>query len=337
MKSVFRLLPLLLLSPLLLAQNYHVTGSIPLGGTGAWDYLSADAQARRLYVSHGSEVFVIDMDSRKVIGKLSGFGFVHGIVIVNDLKTGFISDGDKNEVDIFDPITLTGKSRIKTLNDPNSMVYDRTSGRLFAGHKSSHAMTVIHASTGHVDGIVHLDGMPEFPVSDGIGNIYVNIVDRSEIVKIDAKTLTIKAHWPLAPCKSPSGLAFDPQTKRLFSACDNKLMAIIDTGSGRVIATPAIGGGPDAAAYDPIAKLIFSSNGEDGTLTVIAEDHNGGYRIAQNVQTEKGARTMALDTKTHTVYLSSAKLGPRQVATPGHPHTHPTAIPGTFKVLIVSQ
>ncbi|HEX5413778.1 MAG TPA: hypothetical protein VFZ27_18190 [Terriglobia bacterium] len=238
MKIIFRLLLLLMLCPVLFAQSYHVTGSIPLGGTGAWDYLSADVQGRRLYVSHANEVFAIDLDSRKVIGKMSGFGFVHGIVLVDDLNRGFISDGDKNEVDIFDPVTLKVTSRIKTLDDPNSMVYDRASGRLFAGHKSSRAMTAIHASTGHIDGIVHLDAEPEFPISDGMGNIYVNIEDKSEILKIDAKTLKIQAHWPLAPCKSPSGLAFDPQTRRLFSACDNELMAIVDADSGKVIATP---------------------------------------------------------------------------------------------------
>lgn len=295
-----------------------------------------DVPARRLYVSHASEVFVIDLDSRKAIGKMSGFGFVHGIVLVDNLHRGFISDGDKNEVDIFDPATLKVKSKIKTLSDPNSMVYDRASGRLFVGHKSSHAMTVIDAATGHIDGIVHLDAEPEFPVSNGMGTIYVNIEDKSEIFKIDARTLTIKTRWPVAPCKSPSGLAFDPQTRRLFSACDNKIMAVVDADSGKVIATPKIGGGPDAAAYDPLKKLIFSSNGDTSTLTVIGHDGGNRYSVIQTVQTQKGARTMALDTKTHAIYLSTANLGPPQIATPGHPHTHPTALPGTFKVLIVA-
>lgn len=334
MKNIFQLLSLML-CPLLFAQNYHVAGSIPLGGTGAWDYLSVDSQARRLYVSHGSEVFVIDLDSRKVIGKMSGFGFVHGIVFVDDLHRGFISDGDKDEINIFDPATFKVMSRIKTLDDPNSMVYDQSTGRLFAGHKTSHAMTVIHASTGHIDGILHLGAEPEFPVSDGMGNIYVNTKDTSEILKIDANTLKIQARWPLAPCKSPSGLAFDPQTRKLFSACDNNLMAVVDADSGKVIETAKIGGGPDATAYNSVKKLAFSSNGEDGTLTVIGHEKGSQYSVLQIVQTQKGDRTMALDPKSHVIYLSTAKLGPRQVATPGHPHTHPTALPDTFKVLIV--
>lgn len=327
---------MLMMSPLLFGQNYHVTGSMPLGGTGAWDYLSVDAQARRLYVSHGGEVFVVDLDSRRAVGKMSGFGFVHGIVLVNDLKKGFISDGDKNEVDIFDPVTLKVKDKIKTLDDPNSMVYDRASGRLFVGHKSSRAMTSIHASTGHIDGIVHLDAKPEFPVSDGAGNIYVNTQDTSEIVKIDAKTLRIRARWPLSPCKSPSGLAFDPQTGTLFSACDNNLMAIVDAGLGKVVATVPIGSGPDAAAYDPVEKLAFASNGDGGTLTVIGKKKGNRYAVLQTVQTAAGARTMTLDTKTHLIYLCTAKLGSTQIATPGHPHTHPTSLPDTFKVLIVA-
>jgi DNA-binding beta-propeller fold protein YncE len=335
LKTIFRLLPMLVISPLLFAQSYHVTGSIPLGGRGAWDYLSADVQARRLYVSHGNEVYVIDLDSRRVVGKMSGFGFVHGIVVVDDLKKGFISDGDKNEIAIFDPTTLRIEDKVKTLPDPNSMVYDRASGRLFAGHKSSHAMTAIQARTDHIEGIVQLGAEPEFPVSDGTGNIYVNTEDTSEILKIDAKTLEVRAHWPIAPCKSPSGLAFDIQKRELFSTCDNNLMAIVDADSGKVIATAKIGGGPDAAAYDPVKLLVFSSNGDDGTFTVIGHEDKNLYPVLQTVKTEKGARTMALDTKTHAIYLSSAKLGPPQVATPRHPHTHPTALPGTFKVLII--
>ena len=305
------------------------------GGSGAWDYLRVDTQARRLYVSHGSEVFVIDLNSRKPLGTMSGFGFVHGIVLVDDLHRGFISDGDKNVVDIFDPSTLKVTHTIKTLNDPNSMVYERSTRRMFVGHKTSHAMTVIDAETGRIEGIIHLDAEPEFPVSDGKGHIYVNTEDTSEILKIDARTLTIKARWPLAPCKSPSGLAFDPHANMLFSACSNNLMAIVDAGSGKITKTVEIGSGPDAAAYDPVMNRVFSSNGKSGTLTVIGRKAGNSYAVLQTVQTEKGARTMALDVKTHAIYLSTAKLGPPQLATPGHPHTHPTALPDTFKVLVI--
>jgi hypothetical protein len=215
------------------------------------------------------------------------------------------------------------------------MVYDEATGRLFVGHKASQSATVIQVATGQVEGTIRLGGIPEFPVSDGRGNVYVNIDDKSEIVQIDSKSLAIKARWPLAPCKSPSGLAYDPGQRRLFAACENNLMAIVDADSGKLLATPAIGGKPDAAGYDPITKLAFSSNG-DGTLTIIADRGNGKYEVVQNLQTQKGARTMTLDAKTHTIYLSTAELGPPPSPTPENPHpvSHPTAIPGTFKVLI---
>jgi DNA-binding beta-propeller fold protein YncE len=248
-----------------IAQTYHVSGTILLGGSGAWDYLSADAQARRLYVSHSGEVIVLDLDSGKRVGELSGFGFIHGIVIIKELNTGFLSDGEKNEVISFDPATLLIKSRIKTAANPNSMVYDEATRRLFVGHKPSSSMTVINPATMTIEATIQLAGIPEFPASDQAGNIFVNLEDKSEITEIDAKTLKIKAHWPLSPCQSPSGLAFDRAKRRLFAACGNKLMAIVKADTGQVVATVPIGGGPDAARFDPMTHLAFSSNG-DGTL-----------------------------------------------------------------------
>ena len=317
-----------------IAQDYRVAGSFPLGGNGAWDYLKADAETRRLYVSHSSEVVVLDLDTQKEVGRLTGFGFVHGIVIVKELHTGFLSDGQKNEVVTFDPATLRIKERIKTLANPNSMAYDQGSGRLFVGHKPSRSMMVIRAASGQIEKTIQLDGIPEFPMSDSAGNIYVNIDDKSEIVKIDAKTLEIKAHWPLSPCQSPSGLAFDAHRNRLFAACGNKLMAVVDAGTGKLIATPPIGSGPDAAAFDPQTKLAFSSNG-DGTLTVVA-DRGDRYTVIQNLRTEDGARTMTLDTENHHIYLSAAKLGPPPAPTTENPNPpkHPTAIAGSFHVLV---
>jgi hypothetical protein len=329
------LLPMLAVENI--AQTYHVSGTIQLGGSGAWDYLSADAQARRLYVSHSGEVIVLDLDSGKRVGELSGFGFIHGIVIVKKLNTGFLSDGQKNEVISFDPASLAIKGRIKTAANPNSMVYDEVTRRLFVGHKPSRSMTVINPTTMAIDATIQLDGIPEFPVSDQAGSIFVNIDDKSEITEIDAKTLKIKAHWPLSPCQSPSGLALDRAKRRLFAACDNKLMAIVNADSGKVVATVPIGGEPDAARFDPVAHLAFSSNG-DGTLTVIADGGNDQYKIAQTVATEAGARTMALDEKTHTIYLSTAQLGPPPGPTPENPNPpkHPTAVAGSFKLVIAS-
>jgi hypothetical protein len=318
------------------AQEYLVTHTIPLGGNGAWDYLRADTESRRLYVSHSANVDVLDLDTGQEIGKLTGFGFIHGIVIVKALNTGFLSDGQKNEVISFDPATLKIKGRIKTLANPNSMVYDRSSGRLFVGHKPSKSVTVIRASSGEIEKVIPLGGVPEFPVSDGAGSIFINIDDQSEIIRIDANSMTIKARWPLKPCQSPSGLAFDEQKNRLFSACENKLMAVMDAGTGELISTLPIGDGPDAAAFDPETRLAFSSNG-DGTLTVIAE-HGAGYAVVQNLRTEVGARTMTLDMKNHGIYLSTAKLGPPPAPTPENPNPpkHPTAVAGTFHLIVAT-
>jgi DNA-binding beta-propeller fold protein YncE len=210
-------------------------------------------------------------------------------------------------------------------------------------------VTVIDARNFRVVGTTALDGKPEFPVSDGQGFVYVNIEDKSEIAKIDPNDLSVKARWPLSPCESPSGMAIDRQRHRLFSVCDNKMMAVVDYRTGQLLATPAIGEGPDAAAFDPGRRLVFSSNGEDGTLTVIREGGigmstmfrenrgNKPFQVMATVKTARGARTMALDPDTHKIYLSSATLGPAPTATSSKPHTRPAIVPGSFKVLIVSQ
>jgi hypothetical protein len=222
---------LLLSGSLACAQDYQISRSITLGGNGAWDYLNADSDSRRLYVSHSSEVVVLDLDTQKEVGRLAGFGFIHGIAIVKEFGIGFLSDGQKNQVVIFDPSTLAIKGRIETLANPNSMAYDQATGFLFVGHKPSRSMTVIRASSGKIEANIKLDGIPEFPISDGNGNID----DKSEIVRIDAKSLTVKARWPLNPCQGPSGLALDQQKRRLFAACDNKLMAVVNADSGKLI------------------------------------------------------------------------------------------------------
>ncbi len=320
----------------LFSQGYRLEQPIQLGGSGAWDYLKADSAERRLYVSHSGEVIVLNLDTHAQIGVLTDFGFIHGIVIVNSLNTGFLSDGQKNEVVTFDPGTLQIKGRIKTAANPNSMAYDAGTRRLFVGHKPSKSTTVINAATGAVESRIELGGIPEFPVADGKGNLYVNIEDRNEIVRVDTKTLKVIAHYPLAPCEAPSGLAFDAVKRRLFAACDNRLMAVVNADTGAVVTTVPIGDGPDAAGFDPGTHLAFSSNG-GGTLTVVEDQGGDRYQVTQNVSTQAGARTMALDEKTHTVFLSAAKLGPPPTPTPQNPHppNHPTAVAGTFKLLVV--
>lgn len=319
-----------------LSQEYKTTGAISIGGTGGWDYLAADSQNRRLYVSHGGEVVVIDLDSEKVVGHITGLEGIHGIAVADDLGAGFISDGRANEVVMFDLKSLAVKQKIKAGTNPDGIVYDPASRRVFAFNGRSQDATVIDAAEGAVAGTIKLGGKPEFPVSDGRGSVYDNIEDKSEIVRIDSKSLAITARWSISPCESPSGLAIDASNRRLFSVCDNKLMAIVDADSGKVIATPAIGEGPDAAAYDPVTHLAFSSNGESGTLTVVRETSPDQYAVAETVQTAERARTMALDEKTHKIYLSTAKFGPAPAATASMPRPRPPVLPGTFKLVVVS-
>ena len=316
--------------------SYKTTGSIKIGGTGGWDYSFADSQARRLYVSHGPEVVVIDLDSGKPVGKIGGMSRIHGIAVSEDLGAGFISDGGSNEVVFFGLKDLAIQKKVKTGTNPDGIVYDEKSKRVFAFNGRSGDATAIDASGGVVAGTIKLGGKPEFPVSDEKGSIYANIEDKSEIVRINSQSLAVEAHWPLKPCESPSGLAMDLSTRRLFSVCDNKMMAVVDADSGKVIATPAIGEGPDAVAFDPSSKLIFSSNGESGNLTVVKENSKDKYSVVQTVETGQGARTEALDEKTHKIYLPTADFGPAPQATSATPHPRPSIQPGTFRLLIVS-
>lgn len=325
-----------LAAPLSFAQGYKVTGTISIGGAGGWDYLSADSDHRRLYVSHGTEVVVVDLDSEKIVGRISGMTGIHGIAIAADLGTGFISDGRSNQVVAFDVKDLSVKRKIKAGTNPDGIVYDPASKRVFAFNGRSQGATAIDAAAGTVAGTISLGGKPEFPVSDGEGSVYDNIEDKSEIVKIDSKTLQVTARWPVAPCESPSGLAMDKGNRRLFAVCDNKMMAVVDADSGKVVATPAIGEGPDAAAYDEATKLAFSSNGESGTLTVV-RGSGDAYLVVETVTTAPGARTMALDSKTHKIYLATASFGAAPEPSAANPHPRRSIQPGTFKLLVVSK
>ena len=329
----------LFVSALFAAQSpsYKPAGSIQIGGSGGWDYLTADAANHKLYVSHAGQVEVIDLNSGKPAGQITGMMGIHGIALANDLGVGFISDGRANEVLEFSLASLTVQKKIKAGTNPDGIVYDSVSKRVFAFNGRSNDATVIDARDGALVGTVKLDGKPEFPVSDGAGSVFVNIEDKSELVKINSKTLAVEATWPLAPCESPSGLAIDKMNRRLFSVCDNKLMAITDADSGKVVATPAIGEGPDAAAYDPETHLAFSSNGESGTLTIIRAAGKDRYSLAGTIETAKGARTMTLDGKTHKLYLPTAHFGPAPAPSGAGQRSRPAILPGTFQVLVFTQ
>jgi DNA-binding beta-propeller fold protein YncE len=330
-----KILGLLLIGTCVFAQAYKLGGTIQIGGNGGWDYLTADSASRRLYVSHSSEVVVVDLDSDKVTGHITGLKRIHGIAIAPDLGVGFISDGGANEVAVFGLQDLAIQKRVKAGTNPDGIVYDSYSHRVFAFNGGSQDATVIEGKSGAVAGTVKLDGKPEFPVADGRGSVYANIEDKSEIVRIDAQALTVQGTWPLSPGEGPSGLAIDPESRRLFAVCDNQKMAVVDADSGKVVATPVIGEGPDAAGFDPELKLVFSSNGR-GSLTIVKEADATSFSVAQTLPTPFGARTMAIDTKTHKVYLATADFGPAPAATGSNPHPRPAIKPGTFRLLIAT-
>jgi len=226
---------------------------------------------------------------------------------------------------------------VKAGTNPDGIVYDPYSKRVFAFNGRSKDMTAIDAETGNVAGTVPLGGKPESPATDGNGNVYVNIEDRSEIVHFDPKTLEVKHHWPLGPqCDSPSGLAIDAKTRRLFAVCENRVMTVVDADSGKVITTVATGAGTDAAAFDPGTRLAFASNGQDATLTVIKEESPEKFSVVENAKTQRGARTMALDTQTHRVFLSVAEMGPAPAGTADNPRPRPKMVPGSFKLLVMA-
>jgi DNA-binding beta-propeller fold protein YncE len=314
------------------ASGYKVTGKISVAGEGGWDYLVADADARRLYVSHSTHVVVYDVDSHAVVGDIPDTQGVHGIALAPELGRGFVSSGRANTVTIFDLKTQKTIGTVPAGTNPDAILYDGVTKRVFAFNGRSKDATVIDAAEGKVLGTFAVGGKPEFAVADGKGGVYVNVEDTSELLHIDAQKMTVLHRWPLAPCKEPSGLAMDTKTRRLFAVCDNEMMAVVDADSGKVIATPKTGEGADAAAFDPGTNLAFSSNGESGTLTVVHEDAVDKYSVVENVATKKSARTMALDLKTHTLYLPAADMIP-----PAAGQKWPSVKPGTMELLIVSK
>jgi YVTN family beta-propeller protein len=327
---------LLLASLAASAQHYKVTNSIPIPGEGGWDYLAADSANRLLYVAHDSVVNVVSLDSQKLVGTISGMKHVHGIAVAHSLNRGFISDGGSGEVVIFNLKTRAVLQKVKAGVNPDGIVYDPASKRVFAFNGRSQDATAIDAATGKVLATIALGGKPEFPVSDTKGNVYDNIESTSEIVRLDPHTLKVKERWPVAPCESPSGLAIDVRDRRLFAVCDNKMMAVVNADTGKVVTTVPVGEGPDATRYDAAHKLVFSPNGHDGTLTVVRQQSADKYAAAETVSTAKSARTMALDTKTHKIYLAAAKLGPPPPPTKERPHPYPSIVPGTFHLVVVS-
>jgi|SRR5579863_1857496 len=316
----------------LAAGGYHLLTKKVLGGEGFWDYLTLDSQARRLYISRGSHVMVVDADTYAVVGDIPNTDGVHGIALAPEFGRGFISDGRANQVTIFDMKTLNVLGTAPTGEGPDGIIYDPGSKRAFTFNGHGGNSTAIDAATGKVAGTITLDGRPEFAAADGRGHVYNNLEDKSIVLQIDSNSLKVLNRWPLAPCESPSGMAIDPEHHRLFIGCHNKMMAVMDSDTGKVVATPPIGQGVDANRFDPATQLAFSSNG-DGTLTVIHQDSPDKYSVVENVRTQRGARTMALDRKTHHVYLVTAEFGPPPPAAQGE-RRRPSMVPGSFTLLV---
>jgi DNA-binding beta-propeller fold protein YncE len=313
------------------SSGYHVAKTIAVGGDEGWDYVAIDSDARRIYVSHGSRVVVLDADSGSLTGEIPDTQGVHGIAFAFDLGRGFTSNGRANTVTIFDLKTLKTLGTIKVGTNPDAIVYDAGTKRVFTMNGRSKDATALDAASGAVVGTLALGGKPEFAVSDGRGSIFVNIEDKSELVEFDPQKLAVLHRWPLAPCLEPSGLAMDLKNRRLFAGCDNKIMAVVDADTGKVIATPAIGEGVDANGFDPATSFAFASNG-DGTLTVVHEDSPDKFTMADSVPTKRSARTMVLDLATHNIYLPAADF---DAPAPGE--RRGTMKPGSFVLLVVTR
>ena len=319
------------------SAGYHRIKTIKLGGDEGWDYITFDPAARRLYVSRATHVVVLDAANGTVVGDIPDTPGVHGVALAPELNRGFTSNGHAATVTIFDTKTLAVIGHTTTGEGPDAIVYDPASHRVFTMNGRGHTSTAMDAASGQVAGTIDLGGKPEFAVSDGEGHVYVNLEDKSEAVTLDTATLKLSHRWPMAPCEAPSGLAIDRAHRRLFAGCHNNMMVVLDADNGKIIATLPIGAGVDANGFDPGTQSAFSSNGGDGTLTVVHEESPEQFTVVENIQTEKGARTMALDEKTHDIYLVTANFGPLPASTPEQPHPRPPIVPGSVVVLVYGR
>lgn len=315
-------------------QPYHVVDHWKIGGTGGWDYLLADPGAHLVYLTHGPRVEVVNTQTGKAVGAITGLKGTHGVALDPNGKVGYISDGGANAVVVFDRKTFATIASIPAGTNPDGIAYEPVTKTVWAFNGRSKNVTVIDTESRAVVATIALPGKPEFPQADGKGHVFDNIEDKNTVVELDAKTKTLTRSWLLTDCDSPSGMAMDRQHHRLFSVCDGGKMAVLDSESGKQIATPSIGEGPDAAGYDAKDQLAFSSNGE-GTLSIV--DAANGYKTIETLPTQKGARTMSFDSGSDRVYLVTAEMGPRPGATAANPHPWPTIVPDTFTVLVVSR
>jgi YVTN family beta-propeller protein len=316
--------------------DYTVSKSFRLGGTSGWDYLALEASGARLFVSRADHVDVVETVNGKLTAAIPNTAGVHGIAFAPALKRGFTSNGRSNSVSVFELDTLHVIQEIPMSGTtPDAILFEPRQNHIFTANGGSANLSVLDAGTLQVTSTIPLPGKPEFMATDGAGTVYVNIEsDPGKLVAVDAKALSVKATWPLTGCANPTGLALDAINHRLFSVCENQVMAVTDSQTGKQVARVVIGGGPDAAAFDTDLGLVFSSNGQDGTLTVVHEDTPDQYRVLATVTTQVSARTMVLDPATHKIYLAAAKFGDTPPATEEQPHPRPAIAPDSVLILV---
>ncbi len=315
--GVFAVLMTLSLSAAAAGSGYKVIKKIPVAGDGGWDYLTIDVDAHRLYVSHGTRVEVIDLDSEKVVGQIPDTAGVHGIALVPEAGRGYTSNGKSNNSTIFELKTLKILGQVPTGNKPDAIIYDPASKRVFTFNGDGNSATAINAADGKVVGTVDLGGGPEFAVADGTGKVFVNLEEENMTVAFDSKDLKVLNKWPLDPCKTPTAMAMDRKNRRLFVGCRSKVAAIVNADTGKVVQTLPIGDHVDAAAFDSEAGLVFFSNG-DGTINVIHQDSPDHYSSVDTIQTAPRAKTMTFDPVTKRLYLSTAESGQFEILVVGH-------------------
>ena len=313
-------------------EPYKFFNEIRIGGEGGWDYVTIDATARRLYLSHATKVVVVDLTKNAVMGEIADTPGVHGFVAVPELQRGFSTNGKEAKVSVVDLSTLKTISKIDTGANPDALIYEARRGELYVFNHTGNSATVIDAKAANVISTIPLDGNPEFAAADA-DRVYCNIEDKSEIEVIDTSKHEVVARWPLAPGEEPTGMALDAAHHRLFAGCHNKLMAMLDTETGKVVATVPIGAGVDACVFEDATQFAFASCG-DGTTTIAKEETPQKLTVVQTLKTERGARTMALDPETHRIYLPTAEFQPAPSPAPGASPARPTIVPNTLKLLV---
>jgi len=338
-KIIFLILSVLLIYNISGAQTteYKISNRIHLDGDAGWDYLSVDDAANRLFISHGNMVQVLDLNSGTLSGTIKDTKGVHGIAIAPDLNKGFISCGRDTAVAVFNLKTLELITKVKVTGiNPDAILYDSFSKKVFAFNGRTSNATVMDANTNEIISTIPLDGKPEFSATDEKGRVYVNIEDKNKISVINSSSLQVEQGWSIDPGDEPSGLAIDNENHILFSVCGNKLMVIVDAQTGTVITTVPIGDRVDGAGFDTGTKRAFSSNGE-GTMTVVQEDSPEKFTVLENFATQKGARTIAVNSKTHHIYMPTAEYEPAPEPTTENPNPRPKIKPGTFIILDIEQ